>query len=285
MRGSSTFLIVAAVVALLVGQAAAHWDPGDPYKTENPPQLPDLSETGMDVDNFWSVLADDFMCAETGPILDVHIWGSWADDILPGPGPAGDPNRNAGQVGFRLSLHTDLPVGHPENPYEYSIPGPEICQAYFDIGSVQWRLYKDEIREWWYDPATGNTYFPGDHECYQYNFVIDDPCWFQEEGQIYWLDVEALPFVDPGTGEPTGTFGWKTSLDHWNDDAVYWDKGGPGPWVDLHYPAVGWDFDAGCDRDHPLAGQSIDLAFVITPEPATLSFLALGGLALIRRRR
>ena len=120
------------------------------------------------------------------------------------------------------------------------------------------------------------------------DFLIDDPTWFQQEGEIYWLDVKAFPFVDPNSGEVTGTFGWKTSLDHWNDDAVYWDEGdagGAGKWVDLHYPASGWDFDAGQERDHPLAGQSIDLAFVITPEPATLSLLALGGLALIRRRR
>lgn len=35
----------------------------------------------------------------------------------------------------------------------------------------------------------------------------------------------------------------------------------------------------------PLTGTSLDLAFVITPEPLSLALLAAGGLALLRRRR
>ena len=40
---------------------------------------------------------------------------------------------------------------------------------------------------------------------------------------------------------------------------------------------------------HPLNdtvyGTRLDMAFVITPEPAALSLLVLGGLLVIRRRR
>jgi hypothetical protein len=69
------------------------------------------------------------------------------------------------------------------------------------------------------------------------------------------------------TGSPDTLWGWKTSLDHWNDDAV-WSV--PGTiWQELRDPAT---------------GESLDLAFVITPEPATLSALLLGILALCRRR-
>ena len=65
---------------------------------------------------------------------------------------------------------------------------------------------------------------------------------------VYWLDVQAEPL------EPGPEFGWKTSADHWNDDAV-WGWGfnpHPGPWSELIYP-VG----------HQLEGVSIDLAFAL----------------------
>lgn len=36
----------------------------------------------------------------------------------------------------------------------------------------------------------------------------------------------------------------------------------------------------------PINGESLDLAFVITPEPATIGLLAVGaGMALLRKRR
>jgi hypothetical protein len=36
-------------------------------------------------------LADDFPCFSTDYITDIHIWGSWLNDILPG-GAAPNPN-------------------------------------------------------------------------------------------------------------------------------------------------------------------------------------------------
>ena len=35
----------------------------------------------------------------------------------------------------------------------------------------------------------------------------------------------------------------------------------------------------------PFTGESLDLAFVITPEPATLGLLALGALLCLRQRK
>ena len=75
-------------------------------------------------------------------------------------------------------------------------------------------------------------------------------------------------------------FGWKTSQQHWNDDAVFGDSDDPfahpDGWRELRYPL-----------GHPFEGRSIDLAYVITtvPEPATwvLAALALlGGAFLVR---
>lgn len=77
--------------------------------------------------------------------------------------------------------------------------------------------------EGWYDPATGEIFF-GDHQTYyQYNVTdIPDP-FIQDEGQIYWLEICA------DVEDPAGTaWGWKSSQDHWNDDAAwigeYWQE-------------------------------------------------------------
>jgi len=54
------------------------------------------------------------------------------------------------------------------------------------------------------------------------------------------------------------TFGWKTSLDHWNDDAVWIEELEPyeGDWNELIYPP-----------DHEMHPESIDLAFAIIGNP------------------
>ncbi|MCP4706053.1 MAG: hypothetical protein GY865_15755, partial [candidate division Zixibacteria bacterium] len=67
---------------------------------------------------------------------------------------------------------------------------------------------------------------------------------------IYWLDVQAI--VPEGSDTQ---FGWKTSENHWNDNAVYFegeDINQQLPWLEMVYPP-----------DHPFAPADIDLAFMI----------------------
>ena len=74
-------LAVIAVVLALTVPAAADWFPEQPAKWV---QFPDLDYTGIDVNATAPyILADDFLCIETGPITDIHIWGSWYHDMLP----------------------------------------------------------------------------------------------------------------------------------------------------------------------------------------------------------
>jgi len=260
-------IATAALAALLLTSPVfSDWQPGDPHKMHCP-QLPDLTQTGIDIDlaNGW--LADDFMCTETGPILDIHIWGSFANDILPVNG--------IDWMCFHVSIHSDVPADDPTNPYGYSVPGELLWETDFcgpehgPQNGFTWNLYAGDIDEWFWDPATGAV--ANDHECYQYNLYInEDEAFEQQEGTIYWLDVDAFAVCDDAT------FGWKTSLDHWNDDAVFYDDAG-GPNAEpqeLRYPD--W---------HPFHPESIDMAFVITPEPATLTILAIGAVAFVRRRR
>jgi hypothetical protein len=135
--------------------------------------------------------------------------------------------------------------------------------------------------EQFFDPNT-NQILGTDRQIWQYNFVdIPDP-FIQEEGKIYWLDVQALvPDTSPFL------FGWKTTnpqdprTPHFLDDAVFADTPGFGapailPYRELRYPA-----------GHAYAGQSIDLAFVITgvPEPGSLMLLIVAMLPLGFKRR
>jgi hypothetical protein len=72
--------------------------------------------------------------------------------------------------------------------------------------------------EGWYNPAQGEI-LPNDHQQYfQYNVYLDDSLtWFwQEQDSIYWLGIYPLM--------PTEAYewGWKSSENHFMDDAVYY---------------------------------------------------------------
>jgi hypothetical protein len=216
-------------------------------------QLPDLEPTGMDVyatvpsapHNPPVVLADDFLCTQSGPITEIIVWGSWFFDEFPG-----DPAN----VQFTLSIHEDIPAIPGQM---YSRPGELLWGRVFEPFTFIAEPYAADLIEGWYDPSTG-TYFPeGDHICFMYIFQIDaDP--FVQRGTstdpiVYWLDVQANTEI---VGAENIYWGWKTSWDHWNDDATWavgFDNGfDPLDWIELRYPP-----------QHPYAFESIDLAFAI----------------------
>ena len=241
---SPTRFTLAALLCLAVAvPALADWFPDNP-KTKWA-QLPDLTPNGIDVNcsagpgNF--VLADDFECTQTGPLTGIHIWGSWLYDDIGGPA----------EVGFTLSIHADIPA-NPDGT-GFSMPGEMLWARYFEPGDFVAMVWEDGISEGWLDPPQ-EYIFPADTVCWQYNFTIPEADAFVQQGSlaepvVYWLDVKAYPL------EPVTTFGWKTSLDHWNDDAVFGvgEEPYPGPWAELIYPP-----------QHELAGHSIDLAFALT---------------------
>ncbi len=266
MKGTRRGATLAGVLVLIAGMAFADWDPGDPYKMHWP-QLPDLNETSrtsIDVDDMNKILADDFQCTATGPITDVHIWASFADDNVPDPGA----------VQFRLSIHSDIPDPDPGNPDNWSMPGELLWEETFTPGSPNWtwRPYAQVPDELFWDPATGTV--TGDTQVFQYNFYPLEP-FHQRKGEIYWLDVQ---IIDP---DPLYTFGWKSARpeDRWNDDAVFLNA--QGQWIPLKYPQ-------GIGIDPTYEGDTMDLAFVITPEPTVLGLIGMAGLGLalrLRRRR
>jgi hypothetical protein len=235
-------LIAASMMLAWAGRATADWNEGDPYKMHFP-QLPDPN--GWDVNATTPlVLADDWQCTETGAVSDIHFWGSWQSDVI-------------GQItNAHLSIHADVPVDE-QNPFSH--PGALLWSW-----EVEPTLIGTEPAspQGWFDPFAGQYEKPNHELWYQYNIVnIPDP-YIQEVGTVYWLDISVTT--------SGGVWGWKTSLNHWNDDAV-WSTDGLG-WEELHDPL---------DPAHP----SLDMAFVITPEPGGALVLLIGGVLALRRWR
>ncbi len=181
------------------------WADGDLFKSENPPQLPD--ESGWDVNaTYPKVLADDFMCGETGYIKDIHFWGSWLD------GNPGTVNS------FILSFHTDIPAS--QSPTGHSMPGELLWERVITVFTETPIIGND--LEGWYDPYTGDILADNHQEYMQYDVCLNNQDWFpQEQGTIYWLNVSAN--VEPSSDGIERLWGWKSTQDHWNDDAVYFD--------------------------------------------------------------
>ena len=214
-------VIVAGTFGLVITWTAtpalADWWPGDDYKMHYP-QTP--KQGGWDVEFAGSRLADDWLCTETGPVTDIHFWISWMFDMVQ---PIPD---------IRIGIWSNDPSG----PLGWSVPGQLLWERIFtssDITIVEW----EPDLQGWYDPSSG-SFMPDNHFLrFQINIEnIPDP-YIQEEGVIYWLEIDfgPLPFI-----------GWKETDQHWNDDAVFW-------WTPFW-----WEV-----RD-PTTGGSIDLAFVIT---------------------
>lgn len=248
--------VLAAVALGLVGFATlakADWNPGDPYKMHFP-QLPDPFGWDVAVNTVSppppAAVADDWLCTETGPVLDIHIWFSMRHDQQP----------ILSQMAF--TIWSDI----PGQPGIYSTPGTLLWNRIFSPADYTIRPYGTGDQGW-LDPNNGIV-APADHfNIWQLNLQLpstDPNVFVQQQGQIYWLGVNFEPLW--------GDAGWKTSLNHFNDDAVWWDFTG-GQWKELI---------------DPLNGQSLDMAFVITvPEPSAFVLLGLGLVALltdVRRR-
>jgi hypothetical protein len=219
-------------------------------------QRPDLTVRGIDVNATdggfvqpsWAyILADDYLCTESGKVIEIWIWASWIYDYLPnGDDPTG--------AEFTLSFHQDIPDSM--SPTGYSMPGDVEWYRRFVPGEFEAVVWRDNIVEGFlYPPA--DYWATSDWTCWLYKFYVPvDEAFYQQGTEtdpiVYWLDVQAYPY------DTYAWFGWKTSIDHWNDAAV-WGLGTepyPGPWGQLIYPA-----------GHPQHGDSIDLAFRLFMDP------------------
>jgi hypothetical protein len=198
------------------------------------PQLPDAA--GWDVMAMAPmVLADDWRCTETGWIKDIHFWGSWMH------GQTGIINS------FNLWIFTDIPADPPLVPY--SRPGEDLWYREIAFQDIVVTPLDPPAWEGWYNPSQGFVLDDDHQEFFRYDIALDSLDWFwQDQGTIYWLAISAH-VAEPGITK----WGWKSSVDHFNDDAVWHFGELPYDWYEMYEP--------------PMFEQSLDLAFVLTSGP------------------
>ncbi len=180
-------------------------DTNDTVKYVQPPNL----DSGIDVDAAnirGGVLADDFPCTTTGPITDIHLWGSWMDDLF-------DPNAT-----FMLSIWSDVPASPLGG---FSHPGILLWSQTYGPGDYTVCPYT-MVPELFADPGSPLVPFGGSTNLHYLCFNAFPTNVFVQTGTPnaptnFWLSVSEIP--GPGTSHPF-YFGWKTSSTNYNDTAV-----------------------------------------------------------------
>lgn len=258
MKTATKILMLIAVLAFVAAPAAADWREGDEHKMHWP-QMPDPN--GWDIDMTDYVLADDWECSKSGPVSDIHFWYSVKGDTL------ANPVQPPHIVSIYVSIHDDWAVDDPGNTYGYSMPKGEPAWSKTFLPAEFVIAGPFDGVQGWDEPVPYNEFecLPNDHDRYwQVNITEIDAPFEQKEGTIYWLD---LCIVAENSDHPIG---WKTTLNPFNDCAVYSNPGPGAPWLKV----------ARCGGDN-----ETDFAFVITPEPGTMCLLVLGGIGVLLKRK
>ena len=250
MRTTAGCMALLLALYVVVTPAPADWDPGDPVKM-HVAQLPDPNGWDVTCAGLKS-LADDWQCTRTGPVSQIHVWFS-----------------SNGDASFQLdSVLAVILADGPSVPF--NMPGDVLWHVEFPSSSFTVRQYGTG-NQGWYNPYS-EQYVRDDHSViWQVNVEdIVDP-FIQQEDKVYWLGLNLSV-----SGETAG-LGWKTSQDHFGNNAVRFAVNIADP-----DPATDW-----FPLYDPIDAEPLDLEFVITdvPEPASMGLLGLGTLALIRLRR
>ena len=159
---------------------------------------------------------------------------------------------------YTLCIREDIPASR--SPTGYSMPGKVLWRKEFGRGELAVEPIQGQTQSY-YSPAN-QTFERSNHlMVYKYTFDIDPAEAFRQTGTpshptVYWLTAQGQVVHAPGS--VATRLGWKTSLDHWNDDAVWveaQESYSGSSWGELRYP-----------KEHPLGSRSIDLAFEIETE-------------------
>jgi hypothetical protein len=201
----------------------------------------------------YPIVADDFLCNDPRPIVDLHWWGSY-----PGYLAAAGTAVPVRPSGFLINFWSDIPDPNPNEPDDWSQPGDRLW-------TIICREYLDEEVGIDLDPRTGQ-----EDTLFQYNQKFKPEEYFKQiPDTIYWVSIQA--FWDD-TVDRNYDWGWKTRPHFWNDDAVV-------GMVDAANASINWI---------PIIfnDESWDMAYELSvPEPCTLALMACGSVLLLRRRK
>lgn len=150
------------------------------------------------------LLADDFVCTNTGPITDIHLWGSWLNNFVA-----------SNSITFWLGIFTDVAANPPTEPFSH--PGNLIWNQCFGPGQYS-EMPWSPASEQFIDPGPP-SFLGTDNEVWYYCFFPTNPPTQQglpAAPKRYWLAVYAL--LPAGTAD---YFGWKTTTNVQNDVSVH----------------------------------------------------------------
>jgi hypothetical protein len=166
------------------------------------------------VDIKYGVLADDWICTETGPIREICFAHSWKNDI------------EGTIIGIWVYIYDN----------NAGIPGSLLYSQYKTV----WDTYEYTGLEDWYDPYT-NTFLADNHNSFYKRKLILNPPFIQTNGTHYWLSI--IPIV-AGVEE----IGWKTSIIDPINRAVYFDTA----WELLPYSGLAFKLASTTDEPCPV---------------------------------
>jgi hypothetical protein len=260
-------VIFAALIPFSVG--LADWNVGDPAVYS---QLP--NPNGWDVYSEWGTgpysnqgygAANDWTATTTCNITDIHFWGSWKDDHI----------GQTGKILIQIFSNDTM-----SDPGKFARPDELLWSDVINVNEYTSRLYTTGVQGW-YDPRGTDTWQANNHvQMWQYNIPVLETPFQQVAGQTYWIMI-SMDFQGC-------EWGWKTTNSVAGNSSVFWDKSDVwGPHCNWYRdPGVSWKWtELQTPNGYCYPRNPVDLAFVLTPEPATLSLLAIGAAALLRRRR
>jgi hypothetical protein len=198
---------------------------------------------GFDVWDTPYVLADDFVCTNTGPLSDIHLWGSWLND-----------SAHTNSILFWLGIYDDVPANPPNIPNSH--PGTNLLwQQWFNPGQYAESIWTNNAQEQFLDPGQSNV-LGGDSVVWYYCFYPTNA--FQQTGttnnaKTYWLAAYAQLPVGANYN-----FGWKTSTGVLKDTSVHAVWPGSPPIANPGWTPTGFQPPAG---GPPVP---LDLAFKLT---------------------
>jgi hypothetical protein len=212
----------------------------------------------------YALSADDFLCTESTPVTDIHF--------------AGRCNTgNEWIESFRITFWSDV----PRTPSDESHPASLGLLYDQTIGPAD---PEDPYKLGWQDNLDGT-----------FSINLPENQWFYQEGTaanpiVYWIGIQGITVLDDFPDLFYWSFVDENAAPLWGDDAAFTsDYFEVPPWSNWGWPTLVEPYEPDTyEGPFPTNWvQSADMAFVLStvPEPATVTLLGMGALALIHRRR